>query len=184
MGLTSAIATTAGAGIKAIGAWSEAQGQRTQLGLDAKLADLNAQMKEQQARDTLMAGERQSQAIMMQTAQTKSSQRTALAANGVALDSDSAVNLLSSTDYLGEVDRNTNAANTLRDAMGVRMDAVNYRNQALMDRATRKTISPTMSAVTSLIGSASSVADSWSNPRAQEGLKNAKAGWDKLWAKK
>jgi len=184
MGLTSAIATTAGAATKAIGAWSQAQGQRTQLGLDATLADLNGQLKEQQARDRLMAGERQSQAIMLQTAQTKSSQRAALAANGVALDSDSAVNQLSSTDYLGEVDRNTSVANSLRDAMGMRMDAVNYRNQALMDRATRKGISPTMSAATSLIGSASSVADSWSDPQAKAGLKSLKTSWDGLWAKK
>lgn len=180
MGLSSAALSTAGAATKAIGAWSQAKGQRTQLGLDAALADLNAQQKEQQARDTVMTGQRQSQAIMLQTAQTKSSQRAALAANGVALDSDSAVNLLSSTDYLGQVDRNTNEANAVRDAMGTRMDAVNYRNQALMDRATRKSISPAMAAMTSLMGSSGQVADSWSNPDARKAWSSLQADVSKM----
>ena len=168
MGLQTSLAGAA-AGTKAIGAWSQAKGQKTQLGLDAALADLSAQQKEQQARDALMAGDRQSQAIMLQTAQTKSSQRVALAANGVALDSDSAVNLLSSTDYLGQVDHNTNAANAISSAWGIRTGAVNDRNQALMDRATRKSISPAMAAMTSLIGSSGQVADTWSrkSPKTQ-----------------
>lgn len=168
MGLQTSLAA-AGAATQAIGAWSQAKGQKTQLGLDATLADINARQKEQQARDALMAGERQSQAIMLQTAQTKSSQRAAMAANGVALDSDSAVNLLSSTDYLGQVDLYTNAANAISSAWNIRTDAVNDRNQALMDRAARKSISPAMAAMTSLIGSSGQVADTWSrtSPRAQ-----------------
>ncbi|WP_443747243.1 hypothetical protein [Asticcacaulis solisilvae] len=182
MGLTSAIATTAGAASNAIGAWSQAQGQRTQLGLDATLADLNGQMKEQQARGAVMAGQRQSQGIMLQTARTKSSQRAAMAANGVALDSDSAVNQLSSTDYMGQVDSNAVEGDAARQAMGLRMDAVTYRNQALMDRATRKSISPTMSAVTSLIGSSSQVANSWSNPAAQKGWQSFQMSLGKLWS--
>jgi hypothetical protein len=161
MGFQHAVWTTANAASNAIGAWSQAQGQRTQLGLEATLADLNGQMKEQQARDAVAAGQRQSQAVMLQTARTKSGQRAAMAANGVGLDSDSAVNQLSSTDYMGQVDSNAVEGDAARQAMGLRMDAVTYRNQALMDRATRKTISPTMSAVTSLIGSASQVVDSW-----------------------
>ncbi len=180
MSFQSAVWTTAGAANSAIGAWSQAQGQRTQLRLDAAMADLSAQQKEQQARDALMAGERQSQASMMQTAQTKSSQRAALAANGVALDSDSAVNQLSSTDYLGQVDRNTVEANALKSAWGIRMDAVNDRNQALMDRATRKTLSPTASAVTSLIGSAGQVAGSWYQARDTKEVARIKDAWGSL----
>lgn len=188
MSFQSAVWTTAGAANSAIGAWSQAQGQRTQLGLEAAMADINAQQKEQQARDALMAGERQSQASMLQTAQTKSSQRVALAGNGVALDSDSAANLLSSTDYLGQVDRNTIEANAVKQAWGIRMDAVNDRNTALMDRATRKSISPTMSAVTSLMGSAGQVASSWGqvgdNPAAnnfKDAWGSTQKGWDKFW---
>ena len=181
MSFQSAVWTTAGAANSAIGAWSQAQGQRTQLRLDAAMADLSAQQKEQQARDALMAGERQSQAAMLQTAQTKSSQRVALAGNGVALDSDSAVNLLSSTDYLGQVDRNTIEANAIKQAWGIRMDAVNDRNTALMDRATRKSISPTVSAVTSLTGSAGQVANSWYQAKDTKGVAKIKSAWDKLW---
>jgi len=192
MGFQSAVWTTANAGSKAIGAWSQAQGQRTQLGLDATLADLNGQMKEQQARDAIMAGQRQSQAVMLETARIRSSQRAAMAANGVALDSDSAVNQLASTDYLGQVDRNTIEANAIKSAWGIRADAVNDRNQALMDRATRKSISPTMSAVTSLIGSAGQVADSWyqagktdSGKAGIARIKNAwgsvQKGWSSAW---
>jgi len=177
MSFQSAVWTTAGAANSAIGAWSQAQGQKTQLGLSAAMADLSAQQKEQQARDALMAGERQSQASMLQTAQTRGSQRVALAGNGVALDSDSAVNLLSSSDYLGQVDRNTIEANAIKSAWGIRADAVNDRNQALMDRATRKSISPTLSAMTSLIGSAGQVASSWDQVGKNPAANNFKNAW-------
>jgi len=98
---------------------------------------------------------------MLQTAQTKSSQRAALAANGVALDSDSAVNLLTSTDYIGGVDKQTVETNAIKSAWGIRTDAVNLRNEAALDLAQRKMIHPTQSAVHSLLGNSGEVADSW-----------------------
>ena len=59
------------------------------------------------------------------------------------------------------IDANTLEANAVRTAWGMRTQATNYQNEALAARATAGAINPGMSAVSSLLGSAGSVASSW-----------------------
>ena len=159
---TAALTTQGIGGVgQAFGAYYQAQGQKTALKLQARMAEINAQIAQGQARDALMRGERQEQGSRMQAAQLKSSQRAAMAASGIDLGSETSAAILTSTDYLSEMEANTIKANALREAWGYRMEAVGQRGEAGMARATARGISPVGEGLTSLLTSASSVAGNY-----------------------
>lgn len=145
----------------AVSSYYGAKAQARQLAFEADMADINARMAESAAERTLAAGRREVQRSKMQTAGLKSRQRVAMAANGVALDEGSAVNVLTTADYIGEVDANTIEANAIAQAWGHKIDAVNTRSQARSARSAAASISPGQAALSSIIGSAGSVAASW-----------------------
>lgn len=143
-----AIATqAAGAASQTVGSWYSAKSQQSSLALQADLADINAQQ-------ALLSGQRETQRARLATAGLKSRQRAAMAANGVDLGSGSALNVLTSTDLLGEIDANTIESNAIQAAWG-------YRTQASQARSQAKAISPFASAASTLIGGAGQVASSW-----------------------
>lgn len=137
----------ASAASSAVGSYYSAQGQQSQL-------RLQADMDERQAQAVLEAGERDVQRSRLQTAQLKGTQRASIAANGIDLGEGSAARVLTSTDLLGEVDAQTIHANAIRNAWG-------YRTDATLKRASASSINPLMSAATSLIGGSGRVAESW-----------------------
>jgi len=151
----------AGMASSMIGSYYGAQAQKSTLAFQASMNDINARIAEKNAQQTILAGQRQEQATRLQTASLKSDQRAAMAANGIQLGEGTAANVIASTDVLGEIDANTVAMNALRQAWGYRTQSTNYGNEALMQRAASGAISPGMSAATSLLGSAGSVAQSW-----------------------
>lgn len=143
-----------GALFSAMGAYGQAKMARTQLKLQAEMGALNQRISETAARGELMRGEREQQAVRMRTTQLKSRQRVAMAASGIDLGTGTAAEVLSSTDYMGEMDANTVEANAIRAAWGYRMQGANYGANAIMARGSASAISPGMSAVSSLLGSA------------------------------
>lgn len=145
----------------AVGSYYSAASQKAGLQLGAGLADISAKMSEAAAQEALVAGAREVQKSEIATSQLKGTQRASIAANGVDLSSGSAVNVLTTTDYMGEVDRNTIEGNAIKQAMGIRTQGVNYGIQAMTGRASANAINPTMSATTSLIGGAGNVAAGW-----------------------
>lgn len=151
----------AGAASSAVGSYYSAAASKRDLNLRADLAEINAKSAESAAQATLLSGQRETQRSMIATAQLKAKQRTGLAANGVDLGVGSAANILTTTDVMGEVDANTIEANAVRGAWGQRMQSVDLQNQARSSRAAAGAISPGMSAVGSLLGSAGQVASSW-----------------------
>ncbi len=161
MALSSTIMQGAGAVTSSFGAYSSAQGQRTALRLDAEMADLNAGLADEQARSALYQGQKEEQSSRLQTARLKSSQRASFAANGVDLTQGSPANVLTSTDYIGEIDANMIQANAVRAAWGARTEATSLRSGARTARATASAISPFGAGATSLLGGAASVASSW-----------------------
>lgn len=161
MAMSSLIAQAGGAATSTVGSYYAARGQRTALKLQARIAEVNARIAEGQARDALQRGERQEQATRMGAAQLRSSQRAAMGASGIDLGSETAAAVLTSTDYLTEVEANTIKANALREAWGFRMDAGQSRSEAAMARATRKGISPLGDAASTLITGAAQVAGSY-----------------------
>ena len=161
LGTAGLAAQGAGAAMGAVGSFYAAKGQKMQLRLQARMAELNAKIAEGQARDLLMQGQRAEQSVRMRGAEIKSAQRVSMGASGVDLASETAVALQTSTDYLSELDANTAKANALRAAWGQRFEAVNLRGQAGMARASAASISPFMSLGSSILGSASQIGMSY-----------------------
>lgn len=136
----------AGAINSVVGGYYGAMSQKSSLDLAADLDEINARISERAAQGELLRGERESQASRLRTAALKSRQRVAMAANGVDLSVGTAVNVLSSTDYIGEVDANEIRANAVKAAWGHRLQATNFSNAALMRRTSASGIDPTMTA--------------------------------------
>jgi hypothetical protein len=148
----SALVLQGGAAVtQGIGSYYAAQGQRTALRSQARIAEINARISEGQARDAMLQGQMQQQAIRERAGQIRGQQRVALGANMIDPTSETAIALQTSSDYLAERDVNMAEANALRQAWGYRMEATGQRNQAMMARATAKGISPLLAGATSLL---------------------------------
>ena len=163
MAISSLTSMTAGGIGSSVGAYYQAQGQKTALKLQARMDEVNAKIAEGQARDSLMRGERQEQASRMSAAQLKSTQRATMGANNIDLGSGTAAAVLTSTDYLSEMDANTIKANALREAWGYRMEGVNLRGSAGVNRATARGIDPTGAALNTLLTEATKVAGAYAS---------------------
>ncbi len=96
------------------------------------IGESNAEVDELNAQDALRTGQRQEQGVRLGAAQLKSTQRANLAANGIALDEGSAVHILTSTDYMRDVDVETIQSTAYRAAAGFRVQAVNDRIQGMI----------------------------------------------------
>ena len=157
----SLIGQISGGVTSAIGGYFSAATQKATLKGQAAIADTNARIAELGAQSILNQGQQQVGALTLKAGQLKSSQRAAMAANGIDLGTGSAVEIQASTDIMKEIDANTLTTNAVRSAWGYRTQAVNFENEALTKRATAGAISPFGSAAGSLLGSAGSVAGSW-----------------------
>lgn len=181
MAIASLAASAAGGAMNTVGSYYGALGQKSALKFQATMAELNAKAAESDARNSLLRGEREEQRLRLDTAQLKSSQRVSMAGNGVDLGSDTAAAVLTSTDVLGEIDANQTKANALREAWGHRTEAVSYRNDALMKRATAGAISPGMAAFSTLLTSAAQVGSQYAAGMESGSFETSKAQWGKRW---
>lgn len=133
----------------------------------ANIARINAQMMMSQYEATLRANERAVVQKTMAAGRAKSTQRAALAANGVAVGEGSAAELTASTDIVKEMDVNTMNSNALREAWGYRMKAVDYENQAIMAKAQKQSVGTNFAV--SLLGGAAQTGMSYMS-MAQAGM--------------
>lgn len=140
---------------------NSAQATKISLGYQAHMDQVNAQLDESNAEAALIAGAREEQNSMLKTANLKGTQRASMAANGIDLGSDTPINILTSTDVMGEIDRQTIASNAIRTAWGYRTSSTNNSNSAAMKTATAAGINPGMAYRTGLVTGAGSVATSW-----------------------
>lgn len=161
MAQAAVVTQAGGAAMGTVGTYYSAKSAKLSLQSQARMDELNAELAEKAAQVELANGQRQAQGVKMKTAQLKSAQRATMAANGIDLGSDTAVNILSTTDYMGEVDANTVEANSVRSAFGYRAQAVNSSNNASSARASARGISPVGTATGTLLSSAGQVAGSW-----------------------
>ena len=127
----------AGMGMSIIGALSDistafltSRNQRIQAKWAARIAEENQRMSQLAAEDALLQSQYRVGGISMKTQALKSSQRVALAANGVSLSSASVAEVLTSTDVLAEESMRIEALNGYRAAWGLRMQGNNYIAQA------------------------------------------------------
>ncbi len=166
----------ASAGAQTVGAYNSAKAQQASLLYDAQTADNNAQLAEWQAQDAVTRGNLDEQSVRMRAAAVKASQRAAMAANGIDVTQGSAADIQTSTDYMGERDAFTVRNDALRSAWGYRTQGASYRDSAGMSRAGASSIRPSVSAATTLLGSATLVSSAWDAER-RAGIPSL---WDKL----
>ena len=155
------ISQASGAATSAVGSFFSAKSQASALQYQAGIADINARMSESAAQSALNQGQQQAGALTLKSGQLKSSQRVALAANGVDLGVGNAAEVQASGDIMKEIDKNTIEANAVRSAWGYRTQSVNSQNDALSKRTAAGGISPFSSGASTLLGGAGKVASSW-----------------------
>ena len=125
------------------------------------MRERNAETLEDHARWALERGNTAESRIGLEAAQVKSRQRAAMGANNVDMSDGSAVDILTTTDYLAETDKRTARLNAAREAMGYRTQATNERMGAIMNRADAKGISTGAIAIGTLAGGAQRIASNW-----------------------
>lgn len=148
--------------MSAVGAFFGAKGQQDSLRSQARIAEINARISDANARNTIRVGTIEESRVKLAGAQAKSALKTSIASSGIDIaGSNTALARLTGNDVFTEVDAQTVRENALRAAWGQRIEAGNLRRGAASARATAKGISPGLATVTSLLGSAQSVASSW-----------------------
>lgn len=160
-----AITGAMGAGESASAAKMQATQQSQTLLYQEQVAKNNAQIAEWQAQDALRRGQEQEAQLRLQSAGLRSEQRVGYAASGVALDSDTVINTMVSTDYMTEYDAATIRNNAADAAWGYQVQRNSYLDQARAALYGSKayqtqadSISPSKAAFSSLLGSAASMA--------------------------
>jgi hypothetical protein len=122
---------------------------------------MNAKNSERQAQNVFLQRDKQIAALGIKSGRLKSSQRVALAANGVDLSSENAVELLADTELMKEVDKSQIEQNAIAEAWGYRLQGVQHQNQALFARAQKAGVSPLLATHNTLLTGASQVAQNW-----------------------
>jgi len=150
-----------GAGFQAVGAYNQAQAQKSSLEAQAQVEANNATLAGWQADDAIARGETAAASVQMQGDQVKGQARVALAANGVDLGYGSALQAITDTDYATAVDVNQTRANASREAWGYRTQQRQATDRSSAASSGAGQVSPWLSTGTSLLGSATAISSRW-----------------------
>ena len=101
----------------------------------AAAANQNARIAEAQAHDAIERGGQEELRLRRQMAQLQGTQRSALAASGMDIDSGSALDVQDASMREGEQDAVAIRFNAAREGWGHQVQAANYRNEASAARA-------------------------------------------------
>lgn len=123
-------ATLIGAG----GQIQQAQATAKANRYNAEVQDMNARLSERRARDAIERGAQEEQRKRFEISRLQGQQRAAMAANGVDLTFGSPLDTIVDTATLGELDALTIRQNSYREAYDHRVDAVNRRAGANLNR--------------------------------------------------
>lgn len=104
----------------------------------AAVADRNANLERQAARDALERGDIEEKRQNRRTAQQLGAQRAAMAANGIEVDFGSAADLQADTRMIGREDAQTIRENAMRETRGYDIRAWNANASASASRAEGK----------------------------------------------
>lgn len=129
--ITMAAATAA----ETIGAVTAGIGQKQQYAYQAKIADQNARMANDQARDSIQNTNLEAQRRYRELSQVKGAQTAAMAANGIDLSFGSAADIQKDTAAIGAEDIAQIYKGGHERTRGFDLNAFNYHSQAAGDRA-------------------------------------------------
>jgi multidrug efflux pump subunit AcrA (membrane-fusion protein) len=144
-----------------LGAYNKSSLEKQGYAYESAVARSNAQLAEYQAADAIVRGQTTENNVRQKTAQLKGTQRASFAARGIDMGSGSALDILTSTDYMGERDALLARDNAGREAWGHTVEATNYTNKANAATWRGNAQSPFMDAASTLLTGAGSVASRW-----------------------
>jgi len=110
-----------------------AYGQREAGRYNAAVAETNAALADMSAQDALARGTAEESRYRMNIRQLQGRQRAAIGSSGIER-SGTALQALTDTAAIGELDLLTIRNNAAREAFGYRTQGLNYRAQARLDR--------------------------------------------------
>ena len=147
--------------VGAYSSYSSAQAQKQAADYNAQVQRNNAQIAKWQADDAYARGEKAVDDHMRKVAALKGSQTASMAARGLDLSEGTPLDILTSTDVLGEADRNTIKANAAREAWGYQVQASNSQAQAGLYQQQADNTNPLMAGTSSLLTAAAPNAEKW-----------------------
>jgi hypothetical protein len=110
-------------------AYSQSQADKAQGAYQRQQYEANQQFAEIQAEDARIRGEKDARLIRGKAQQIKGDQRAALAAQGIDVNSGSAMDLQVETDVMSAQDAMTAKNNAWREAWGYKIQASSYGSQ-------------------------------------------------------
>lgn len=157
------VSTIVGGGAAVYSTYQSGQAAKAQAQYQAAVARNNEIMAKRLAEDARLRGDEEARKARKRAEQLAARQRAALAANGVAVDEGSAIDLLGDTIQLGEAEAQTLRSNAEREALGYIMRAQGFAaDSALADMTASQAGSATGIGVAStIINTAGSVASNW-----------------------
>lgn len=163
MAITSLIGTAAGAGVQALGAHETAAATSSMYNFQTRVAQINANIAQEQGRTEEMAGEVKAEQSGLKTAERAGFIRDAAAAGGLDPGSGSAKQVLGSTYEVGQFEGATIRNDAARRAFGYNVSAFGDTAQASLDTAAGRNaiIAGDFNVGTSILGGATSVSDKW-----------------------
>lgn len=153
------VASLAATAASTVGSYQQASAEKSNARFQSQMADRNADIQEESARDASRRGAQEELRKRQQSDQFAASQRAALGATGDFTGSSARIQ--EDTAKLSELDAMIIRNNTEREAYNTRVAASNSRSEAQGYKAQAKGINPLFEAGTTLITGASSVAGKW-----------------------
>ncbi len=157
-----AVLIAASAAIAGMQAYNQSDASNKAAKYQAQVAANNAQISAWQRSDALHRGEVDVQNAMRRQASVLGEQRASLSANGVDITQGSALDVLSTTRFLGQADVNTIQSNAAREAWGYDVQGANFMAESNLSKWKADNTNPAlaggMAAGSSLLSSASSYA--------------------------
>lgn len=121
--------------LTAVGGIQAASAQRAAANAEARSAEQNARVAQQQAEQARQIGNIEEERQLRRVRAALGAQRASLAANGLDINTGSALDLQAETAGFGAADALNLRANALRQAWGFEVDATNSQNRARAARA-------------------------------------------------
>lgn len=139
----------------------QAKAQASAYNSQAAANDANARQAQQQAQDALDRGRAAEEQERQKAARFQAQQKAAFAASGTDSTSGNALDVLTDTEYMGELNAANIRYNAGQESLGFRQQSNNYLFQARSDRAAASNArrAGRLQMATTLIGGATTIAD-------------------------
>lgn len=112
------------------GTYSEYEGTKLETAYKVNQLQTNSRIAELQAKSAERRGKDEANAYRVKVKQLIGSQRAAMAAQGIDIGADSALEIQEETAILGEQDAMTIKNNAFLEATGYRIQALDYKSQS------------------------------------------------------